>query len=116
MPVLCAQDRPAADRVDFGIEPPEPGMDPPFTRLELLVIGIGRRDPLTMPETAGRFARLRRWLFGIEAPRPFADPRLEALRVLAVALRRRGSPAAAIAAARAADISPQQIAFIQALR
>lgn len=113
---LCTHDRAAAPpALQDGVAGLMPVADPPFTPLELLVIGIGRRDSLMLPETKSRLSRMWRWMFGIEAPRPFADPRLEALRTLAVALRRQRDPGAAIAAARAAAITPQQIAHIVSL-
>lgn len=85
---------------------------PPFSPLELLVIGIGERDPLTLV-TGGWWARLRRTLFGIEVPRPFADRRLEALRELTIALRRRRSPQSALEAALAAGITRAQIGYLR---
>ena len=86
---------------------------PPFTRIELLVIGIGERDlPALSPN--GPWARLRRALFGIETPQPFADARLEALRTLAGTLRRGRAPDGAIAAALAAGITHRQIDRLRA--
>jgi len=105
-------------------------MAPLFSPLELLVIGIGRRDPPALLDPSSRWARLRRWMFGIETPNPFADPRLEALRSLAGALRqRRRSPDARIANAQMADaqiakaqiakalaagITPRQVEYLKA--
>ena len=87
----------------------------PFTRTELLVIGIGERDPVAGPAN-GRWARLRRALFGIEAPPPFADARLEALRVLAGRPREGRARDAAVAAALAAGISRPQIDHLRSSR
>jgi hypothetical protein len=87
----------------------------PFSPLELLVIAIGERDPLTV-SAGGWWARLRRTLFGIEAPRPFADRRLETLRELAIALRRRRSPDSALEAALAAGITLRQIEHLRSRR
>ena len=84
-----------------GVDPDTP----PFSPLELLVIGVGERDQLTLV-TNSWWAQARRLLFGVEAPRPFLDRRLEALRLLTLALRRRRSHDAALAAALAAGVSP----------
>lgn len=89
--------------------------DPLFSPLELMVIGIGKRDRATLVRRGSRLARLQRLLFGIEPPTPFADARLEALRLLTVALRRRESPDAEIAAALAAGVTPQQIEQLRSL-
>lgn len=95
-------------------------MAPLFSPLELLVIGIGRRDPAVLLDPSSRWARLRRWMFGIETPTPFADPRLEALRSLAGALRQRHrSPDAQVADAQianalAAGITPRQVEYLEA--
>jgi len=86
-----------------------------FSKLELLVIGIGDRDPPARLAPDGRLARLRRLLFGIAAPAPFANPRLEALRSLASALRhRRRDPDVKVVAALAAGITPEQIENLKA--
>lgn len=86
------------------------GRDTPlFTRLEVLVIGIGERDRPALTRPAGRLAQLGRLLFGIEAPSPFADPRLEALRSVANALRHGRRPGAAVVAALASGITQPQI-------
>lgn len=87
----------------------------PFSALELLVIGIGEKDPPAVLTPGGRMARMLRLLFGIEAPAPFADARLEALRSLAGALRhRRRNPDAQIIAALAAGITMQQVERLKA--
>lgn len=83
---------------------------PVFTKVERLVVDIGRRDPLTRIAHGSPLAKWRQRSFGIEAALPFADRRLEALRSLALALRRRGrSPEAEIALALQAGITPRQI-------
>lgn len=97
------------------LEPPAPRAGenlPLFSPLELLVIGIGERDPLTMV-TGGWLARLGRLLFGVEVPRPFADRRREALRSLTIALRRRPSPDEALASALGAGVTPRQIEHLR---
>lgn len=120
----------APDRLAWSGGPARPKLDAPegapvklsipvadasvFSPLELIVIGIGDRDPITSVKWGSRLARLRQWLFGIEAPRPFADRRLEALRSLAIALRRRRrSPDAEVAAALAAGVTHGQIEHLR---
>lgn len=88
---------------------------PLFSPLELMVIGIGKRDRATVVKRGSRLARLQRLLFGIELPTPFADARLEALRSLVIALRRREHPDAEIAAALAAGVTPQQIEHLRSI-
>lgn len=102
--IPVTDEAPVADEVTF------------FSPLELLVISIGDRDPITSVRPGSRLAQLRQWLFGIEAPRPFADRRLEALRSLAIALRRRRGPDAEVAAALAAGLTSQQIAHLRLRR
>lgn len=120
-PVAAPSATPSKSRVANDASPPAGataaggGESPLFTPLELLVIGIGERDPL-VEFTSGRWARLRRTLFGIEVPRPFADPRLEALRMLAIALRRRRTPDALINAALAAGVTRAQIEHLRSSR
>ena len=89
---------------------------PLFSSVELLVIGIGKRDRATFVKRGSRLAYLQRLLFGIEAPKPFADARLEALRSLAVALRRHERPEVELAAAAAAGVTPQQIEHLRSSR
>ena len=84
-----------------------------FSPLEMLVIGIGTRDPLKSPARGSRVARLARFLFGIEGPQPFADRHLEALRSLTVALRRERGLEAAIGTALAAGITQQQVDYLR---
>lgn len=89
---------------------------PLFSLIELLVIGIGKRDRPTLVKRGSRLARVQRLLFGIEVPTPFGDARLEALRSLVVALRRREHPGAELAAALAAGITPRQIEHLRSSR
>lgn len=106
----AANDKHSTDETKQPVS--EAGAAPPtFSPLELLVIRIGERDPLTL--VAGILARLLQLLFGIEAPRPFADRRLEALRSLTIALRRRRSPHKVLEAAIAAGVNPDQIEHLR---
>lgn len=111
----------SAARADFPIAPPSVANDitakpPLFSRVELLVIGIGKRDRSTLVEPGTLLARIQRLVFGIEHPAPFADARLEALRSLVVSLRQRRRANAAIAIALAAGVSVQQIAHLEQSR
>ena len=83
---------------------------PVFSRLEAMVVHVGKKDPLPFFSTDGRMARMRRKLFGWRPPTPFADPRLEALRLVVIALRKRKrSPQVAIDAALQAGVTQLQI-------
>lgn len=88
----------------------EPAETFSFTSLEIVAIQFGKRDPLPVQETGGRFLRLFRVLFGTRQPNPLADDRLEALRLVVIAMRqRKQSPEAAVEAALAAGIRRSQL-------
>ena len=82
-----------------------------FDKLELSVIALGERDPMT--KNMGPKVRAIAWIFGITPPNALADPRLEALRLFVIALRRRDRYLGAeVAAALASGFSHDQIDWL----
>ena len=84
-----------------------------FDNLELAVIALGKRDPVT--RNMRPWTRTIARLCGITAPNTLASPRLEALRLLVIALRRRDhSPEMAVSTALGCGFSQDQIECVAA--